>query len=201
MRFIVFLMLGALFISTEACKKGPNDPEFSIHSRAARLSGDWDVVSGMWQEPGTETVYDGEYFIITTNDSLVDSLAVNLDYSFDRNGNYTRTIITDYPTDWFGDNRPAFTEDVTVKGFWNFVGGNDGIKEKSQLLLRETEVNTAVSNASSAVEIMTYEGQTEGFIYDIDRLAKSEIVLTYNLLITDKTGTIVKSGELKLDRK
>ncbi len=192
---IVFLaIIPALF---PACKKGDNDPAFSLRSRKARISGEWTMESATWHKPDTTITYDGENMVFEYETAgTADTLHVQNNITFNKDGTYQEVIITDYPTDWWGNGLPAYTLTETVKGLWNFTGGNSDTKNKSRLLLRVTEVLKSASNAGSNIDALTYQGQTGGFIYDIDRLAGKELTLKYDLVITANSGTFAEHAEI-----
>lgn len=196
---ITALLLAGMLFPVPSCKRGDNDPGFSLKSRKSRLAGEWKFESALWTHGDTTTTYDGENMLISYN-QITDSLIVMSTMKFDKEGTYEEEIITDYPTDWRGNGQPAFTLTKTIKGIWNFSGGGGGTKAKSQLLMQVTEESTSASNSGSNVNATTYSGQTEGFIYDIDRLASKELVLKYELITTSANGTLLKTGELNLKK-
>lgn len=196
-RLVTAFLLAGVLLPVSSCKKGENDPGFSLKSRKSRLAGEWTFESALWTHGDTTTTYDGENMIISYNE-INDSLIVLNTIKFNKEGTYEEEIITDYPTDWRSNGLPAFTMTKTIKGIWNFSGGGADSKARSRLLLQVTEESTSVSNSGSNVKAITYSGQTDGFVYDIDRLAAKELVLKYELIITSVNGTLLKTGELNL---
>ncbi len=193
---ILLAIIPALF---PACKKGENDPAFSLRSRNSRISGEWTMQSATWNNPDTTVTYDGENMVFKhdTGDGFTsDTLQMQNNMTFNKDGTYEEVTITDYPTDWRGNGFPAYTLTETVKGLWNFTGGNSDTKNKSRLLLRVTEVQNTASNAGSNIDALTYQGQTDGFIYNIDRLASKELTLKYDLVITTNAGTFAEHAEI-----
>lgn len=193
---VLLAIITALF---PACKKGENDPAFSLRSRKSRISGEWTMESATWNKPDTTVTYDGENMVFSYEaggDLTTDTLQVQHHITFNKDGTYKEVIITDYPTDWWGNGLPAYTLTETVMGLWNFTGGNSDTKSKSQLLLRVTEVLKNASNAGSNIDALTYQGQTGGFIYDIDRLAGKELILKYDFVTTANSGTFAEHAEI-----
>lgn len=191
------MLLAVLCGPQWACKKGENDPGLSFKSRKSRLAGSWTLQSATWMYGDTTTVFDGDSLAITV-DSITNSLAMTGSFQFDKDGTYGKITVTDFPTNWQGNNQPAFTQTETIMGIWNFTGGGGGVKSKSQLLLQVTEWSVAASNSGSNVITTAYSGQTEGFVYDIDRLASKELTLKYDLTTTSTKGTLLKTAELNL---
>ena len=191
---LLLAMISALF---PACRKGENDPAFSLRSRKARITGEWTMEAATWNKPDTTITYDGENTVFKYDTAgTTDTLQVQHSMTFNKDGTYQEVIITDYPTGWRGNGLPAFTLTETLKGLWNFTGGNNDTKTKSQLLLRVTEVLKNASNAGSNIDAFTYQGQTGGFIYDIDRLANKELRLKYDLVTTANSGTFAEDAEM-----
>lgn len=193
---ILLVLLPVLF---PACKKGENDPAFSLRSRKSRISGEWTMASATWSKPDTTISYDGENLVFSyeiDDDLITDTLQVQNNITFNKDETYEEVIITDYPTDWWGNGLPAYTLTETVKGLWNFTEGGSDTKNKSQLLLRVTEVLKSASNSGSNIDALTYQGQTGGVIYDIDRLANKELTLKYDFVITANSGTFTENAEI-----
>lgn len=193
---ILFAIVSALFT---ACKKGENDPAFSLRSRKSRISGEWTMESATWHKPDTMITYNGENMVFSYEvggNLATDTLQAQHNITFNKDGTYEEVIITDYPTEYRGNGLPAYTLTKTVKGLWNFTGGNNDTKNKSQLLLRVTEVLKSASNAGSNIDALTFQGQTGGFIYEIDRLAGKELTLKYDLVITTNSGTFAEHAEI-----
>jgi len=183
-----------------ACKKGDNDPVFSLRSRQSRISSEWTMQSATWNKPDTTITYDGENIVFSYkvgDDPATDTLQMQNSITFNKDGSYEEVIITDYPTDWRGNGLPTYSLTETTKGLWNFTGGNSDTKSKSQLLLRVTEVLKNASNAGSNIDALTFQGQTGGFIYDIDRLANKELTLKYDFVITANSGASSEDAEVR----
>ena len=71
---VLLAIITALF---PACKKGENDPAFSLRSRKSRISGELTMESATWNKPDTTVTYDGQNLVFSyeagcdlTNDSL-----------------------------------------------------------------------------------------------------------------------------------
>lgn len=196
-RLLALAALVSIIIGIPACKKGENDPGFSLKSRKSRLAGTWTLKTATWTHGDTTTVYDGDSLAITL-DSTTNTIAMTNSFQFDKDGTYGEITVTDFPTNWQGNGQPAFTQTETIAGIWNFTGGGGGVKSKSQLLLQITERTTSASNSGSNVITTAYSGQTLAFVYDIDRLASKELTLKYDLTTTSTNGTLLKIAELKL---
>lgn len=164
------------------CKKGEGDPFFSIHSRKARVIGEWTVNSGEGTRKEISTsgsstltktttwVYDG------TNKS--ESISVDggsgsnptntnskftITYEFYKEGKF-KTVYTDN-----NNSIPAIT---ITEGLWNFTDGIGEEKKKSSLVLRSLSV------VSSSGIMTTYEGtDAPTVVFDIHELKNKEMVI------------------------
>ncbi len=190
---IGFFIIAALVV-LPACKKGENDPGFTLRTRKGRLAGTWTLQTATTLHGDTTTAY-AQDSLATTLDSITTSLKVTNTMQFDKNGTYGEITVTDYPTNWQNNGQPAFTGTETLTGIWNFTGNGGDVKSKSQLLLQITERTITASNSGSNVFTTVYTGPTLGFIYDIDRLASKELTLKYEHTTTGTQGTLVKTGE------
>ena len=161
------------------------------------MTGEWNLESATWTQTDTTTTYDGQTLLIAYQDSITDTLTMQLTLNFSRENTYEEVKITDFPTNWQGNNQPAFTLTETTLGTWKFTGGG-GVPEKSQLLLQVTQSSQTASNTQSNVDAIDFEGQPEGFVYDIQGLSSKDLILTYDLIITSTAGTFTRSGELNL---
>ncbi len=191
---VISVLIIAAPVLLPACKKGENDPGFTLRSRKGRLAGTWTLNTATTAHGDTTTVYDGDSLAITL-DSITDKLKVTNTMQFDKNGTYGEITVTDYPTNWQSNGQPAFAQTVTISGIWNFTGGGGTVKSKSQLLLQVTERSVTASNSGSNVVTTAYSGQTQGFLYDIDRLATKELTLQYQFTTTGTQGTLENIGE------
>lgn len=143
--FLFIIIAVEIFIG---CRKGPEDPLISFHSRKHRVTGLWRVAYYMVN--GTDSLMNN----VSTKDtfSIPYGVAGTMTYTkkkvylyeFDLNGDYIfRTLIHwDAKRDWFGNN-PYCTDsiysfkDSSFKefGFWTFEGGTNGYKKKELLSL------------------------------------------------------------------
>lgn len=191
LRFIVLIILGVSFIMTwNSCKKGPEDPFFSLYSRKHRVVGDWTV-----------SVYTVDF-----KDSLrrvIDSLTIQggcgeetdktVDYysyiiTFDKNGGYIENlkVRTENSIDILNNTVNCFdaiTNDsvttVTSKK-WNFTGNIGDVKNKEQLVLFDPE---------------TLESQ----IFDIIKCGEKQMKL--QIIVQDPVTNIGTIRQYTLDKK
>ena len=91
---LLFFTVSLIF----GCKKGDNDPVFSLKSRKARLTGAWVVESAAWNSGDTTWIFDGTNLTRTDTNSI-DVVDYSYKMEFDAAGNYVTTMITTYPID------------------------------------------------------------------------------------------------------
>ena len=176
LKIILFILIGfTVFNLWQSCKKGPEDPFFSIHSRLARVAGDWNI---------TEYKVNGADSLRQVIDSIafpgfcgpeVDKTILVYKYiwSFDKNGGFkeTRTRDSTVSID-IQNNVPITCEDsiytdstvkVTVLN-WNFTSGVGDLKNKEQLYTIDPE--TQKITLYNIVELRNNEMKLERDIID-----------------------------------
>ncbi|MCY7408929.1 MAG: hypothetical protein LH473_01525 [Chitinophagales bacterium] len=191
LRFIVLIIIGVSFIMTwNSCKKGPEDPFFSLYSRKHRVVGDWTV-----------SVYTVDF-----KDSLrrvIDSLTIQggcgeetdktVDYynyimTFDKNGGYIENLkirtensidITNNTVNCFDALTNDSVTTVTSKK-WNFTGNIGDVKNKEQLVLFDPE---------------TLDSQ----IFDIIKCSEKQMKL--QIIVQDPVTNIGTIRQYTLDKK
>lgn len=143
-----------------SCKKGENDPSFSLKSRDARITADWVlnsmnkskvVVSKIGQETlytsTTTYVFDGTTMTETSNIGFGDqvkSYPYSLEIVINENGTYNQTEITDgektETTDyWFWANSDKSKIAVTLSGNGTYMINR---LAKDELVLTQSTVTT-----------------------------------------------------------
>ncbi len=164
-RFVIYpflvIWIGTLFSS--GCRKGPEDPFLSLRSRKARLTGDWNVVSGYgfektivsgWHDffdlglndsTAVSMVFDGEWIAFDTSGNFVapERSQLSIRCTFRKNGIFRKTVTTQDTTENVFDSHFTLTyaEQLTV-GRWNFLQGNGDVKNKQHLLLQNDTITT-----------------------------------------------------------
>ena len=168
---IAILTIASLTILS-SCKKGANDPFLSLHSRKARVAGDWTLkkfdetyTSG---STTTVTTYDGTTKVETTSGSSSSS-TYSLKYKFDKKGTYTMTQ-TETISGW--------TDQRDETGTWNFTSGVGKDKNKDHIVIKTlTQTNKSGTLPASTT---TYTGDDAPVaMYYLDELKNKTMVLKY----------------------
>ena len=172
--FLVAILIISSF-SFESCKKGEDDPFFSVRSRKNRVVGEWKLVSGYYEQ----------------NENTVGGTTLNMKFDLTESGAHLYFSVADatyygYGSDnvWYSE-KFAFNADGTFThymkfdtdtwnetGMWNFTGKvGDERKNKSELLLM---FNESISNYYGKE---TWSGEVNSFVYDIVELRHKRLVL------------------------
>ncbi len=192
MKTSIKIAVAALVIASfgfEGCKKGPNDPFMSIHTRKARVVGDWKISAGSGSDQtGSQTpttwTYDGTTYSSTSGSTTTTS-NLTITMSFVKDGTY-KSVTTTTAT--------GFSDAVTETGTWNFTGKVGDDKNKDHIVMKtlvSTDVTTIGSTSSTSTD--TYTGDDAPVsIMMLDELKNKEIIMTW-------TGT-TKNGTASQDR-
>ena len=170
-RFGFFFLLLFVVSSMISCRKGPEDPLFSLTTRKNRISKEWKAYS--FKVNGVEKIVENGTFNIDQGDcgtqtiQRFDSLTISLD--FRKSGEFfdNRCEVLEEQSTVTNPSSPGcsslvFSRSVdqctTSNGFWNFSGG--------------------VGNTSSREQVFIYVQETGvGILWDIVRLASDELKL------------------------
>ncbi len=175
-RFSIPAILCSLFI-VSGCKKGENDPFLSVHTRKARVAGEWKMTSGTSTQNNYYSSASTTNVITTTYDGVNASESSVTTTPFGTTTTNSTYAYTDQMTmERDGTMKGTNTNDgvtTTFEGNWNFSGGIGEMKNKSQLMLLYTKVTD--DNGTSTLEANTYQ-----IIYDINELRTKKMVLTYS---------------------
>lgn len=181
------LLTGTLLITTilnlcTSCKKGEDDPAFSLRTRKARVTGEWKAVQGTSYTSNegidykntqevtyTENTFNGIQIETSLNDIKKVTYAGKYSYeiTLDKNGNYEI-------------NQTSDGKEFYSKGRWNFTGNIGKNKNKQQLVLTQTNNNGRNITGN-------FVNQT----FDIKELRNKKMVLT-NEFNTEIAGYIQK---------
>ena len=193
---LLFFMVSLIF----GCKKGKNDPVFSLKSRKARLTGAWVVESAEWNSGDTTWVFDGANLTRTDTNSI-DVVDYSYKMEFDAAGNYVTTMITIYPIDNPDTTLSGVSCELVESGLWNFTGGAGTTKTKSQLLLLSSKTEEICSDQPASVNTVSVTGQNRGVVYSIDRLSDKELLLMYGAEVASVNGTNIRTAEIILKKE
>ncbi|NQV52969.1 MAG: hypothetical protein HQ500_07285 [Flavobacteriales bacterium] len=176
---IAILLLGMI---VPACKKGDEDPFFSLRTRKNRLTGDWKVeqyekYSDYGPIRSIRYVKDSG-LVFLREDSTSFARPFSWVISFKGDGGYTAEMRENFPAD-SSSTGTAYTLNTVEKGEWKFTGGN-GVPNRSELIFLNEEITRERSDQGSNIDIVSISGPIEGEVYSIDRLSNKEFWLSYS---------------------
>lgn len=191
------LILPVLFVLlATGCRKGENDPWFSLHSRKARVAGSWTVTSGC----GKDTEVNPSYTITNEwsfNGSVktVNTVTIGHDTVLSSSSDKYQLLCTFEKDGSFAiveNNGTSSAGSSTKRGTWNFA---DGEERRSRLILSITTWETPSGS-------LHYEGSNcPVVIYDIDELRNDKMVIAWEGSLTDRGATTTEKGSFVLEQK
>ena len=207
-----FLVLGlAVLLITSSlsfvgCKKGENDPGLSLKSRTARITGEWELSKGDWEELTTSTYsnttsinkdsysFDNGALSVTEFDGTnTDSYTIDMEYTLtiEKDGTYelvdkqTRNI-----------NGTILTTTNKYEGNWAFVYGNDNLEIKNKERVEFTYTKQTIIYTDGTTDIYNYSGKswTGDNMLLLDKLASDEMVAIIDTKYVHDTYTSETTG-------
>ena len=177
----VLLFLLALFVST--CKKGEDDPLFSLSSRKARMEGEWRFVSGdlvigatdlkNWTRYNEVYVFKGSGYEKTAtgvSHPIVSKGTFILSLSIKKDGHFSLEEIFDGKT-------------LLADGNWDFNSGVSSKKGKSEVSFEITNVSKGVSGGYHLLN-----QSSVNFSYKIKELRSKRLVLKIEKLVYEDSN-------------
>jgi hypothetical protein len=175
MKKILFLITFISITLLNSCKKGENDPFFSIYSRNNRISNNWKLtdIEGTYTTPNGPVneafSYNEKKLIISNLDgSVIRELSYTLEMTIEKKGNYSYYEIY------------VNTDNIKIEnigsGTWKWIK----IDKKKDAIQFE-DYNSY---------LLDYYNKKSSRVYTIDRLAKNELIIKekYNFKL-DNTST------------
>lgn len=190
---IITLLLAIDFILPFAgCKKGENDPFFSLMSRKARLVGEWELTEANYNIANIEII-DGRQYRSTYNSVYVNGVETYTEIDIGLNekkgtNKYKREIHFDKK-----GNYSTIYKDESLKfestGYWAFLNKNKeaDLKNKEAIVLAANSGNLS-SNIYTYSENYSIVGFNVSNTYLINRLTNKELILMIDLKTIDNIG-------------
>ncbi len=171
---IIALLLASSFT---ACKKGENDP-FSLRSRKARLTGEWELKNADFKntliyngspKKTTTFLYDGEIMRRHTN-------GYGIDYPYSETIEIKKdgTFTLDISQGEGGDISKAYGS-----GVWYFLKGNKKLGVKNREIVQFLMQKIKLIDAEGNVNEQGFEGKNSDFSFSfvLDRLSNKDFVV------------------------
>lgn len=182
---LLFISIGILF---DSCKKGENDPFFSFKTRSSRLKGEWMLMSGeITTTTGSNTsveTYNGATMITTVNGLEIDNKTYTDNITFDKEGTYTRSGLTD-------------TLSYTEEGYWAWIHKN----KKAELKNKEAIGMSSTKYTDSSGSVSSDAGFFVAGIWMLDELSSKQMVIIVEGSSTTGNVTTTKKGTYTYEKK
>jgi hypothetical protein len=178
-RFILIFVSFAMLVPVlNSCKKGDEDPFFSIYSRKHRLCHDWKFSYYKKILQHNDSIISYEFDGASMHKIIgIQSYysAATMEISFDKSGNYIweETISND---------TSVYT--YTEEGSWYFSGGGDDsdTKYKELLAMQKNKVTeTLQADGTNTTTNYTGSGNLDAIVYKIIKLANQEVKFEYKV--------------------
>lgn len=181
MKTSIKIAIAALIIASfgfEGCKKGPNDPFLSIHTRKARVAGEWTLKSGSGTDVNnsqtTTWTFDGSNYS-ETDQSGTFTAGLKWTFTFEKDGTFKTVQTTTY-------GGAGGTDVVTETGTWNFTGRVGEDKNADHIIMKTLSSQDVYSvGSSSTTTTDTYTGDdAPTSLYYLDELKNKEMIFTWD---------------------
>lgn len=194
---VLNILLAVVFIAlASSCRKGENDPVFTLLTRKARLANNWKVSFFEITKGDTLFSYDGEKELVKIGDVELASIPATHSYIFEKDGRFTIEITKEYPAQYLDWAVGAQTVTTLETGVWSFAGGSEDVKTKEELLLLPDRWERRVEGFAE-VDVKTWEGQNSGIVYNLDMLKSSSMRWIYDVNSNTPTGVEKESGSIE----
>lgn len=205
-----WIALILLFTFLASCKKGANDPLFSIISRKKRLQGSWTLYIGSGdrmlqyqnQSQTVNSTEDFDYYNFTNHVTYSDGLQ-ELNYNQDMYV-YFKFYAKDsvehvWTTQLFNQITGApYTQEITKRGTWEWRAG-DG-KPKSHIQVKYHYIQTQEDCIGCDTTETEYSGDNKpSQEYKIDRLSKREFNILFTEDLSDSASNYVNISNWQMN--
>lgn len=176
---LFFLLIVLIVVS---CKKGEEDPSFSLRTRKNRVVGDWKIKSGRSSYEETNSngsisysegfQYTETGYTYTTGSGWSTQIYVgghSYSFKFNKDGTFTSLEIYD-------------GQAITCKGVWDFNAGVSKAKAKQ-------EINVRYESVQNSSGLKTYKGNQTSLTYSILELRNKKMKLRAEYSIKNPDGT------------
>lgn len=185
MKLLTKTILSSVLISVlfSTCKKGEDDPFFSLRTRKNRVVGEWKLKSGRYtintQEPGYSP--EGETYEFSESHFTYALDIPGSIYTGVAEGPYSRTI------KFTKDGKVNIQENIdgyytVIDGTWDF---NDGIGEAK----KKQFINIHVITYNSGSGTYSYSGNQTDLTFEITELRNKKMVLYSKNSTTEPDGS------------
>lgn len=187
--FLSLILISSVLLF-DSCKKGPEDPAFTLRTRKNRVVGEWKLKSGNYRHHSTDVYGNPDGYSI-------DFTSSEYDYYQDVTGGVAGVKGPYFRNFKFKkDGSVTILESIDnqlsiIEGTWDF---NSGIgKDKSKTLLLIHIINYT---GSGGVGHSTYTGNNKDLVFYIKQLRNKKMTLTLDYSEDNSDGTNLSISEL-----
>jgi hypothetical protein len=177
----IFVVMLAAIISMTAlsCKKGEDDPAFTLLTRKARVSGSWKMTNGKVTlgVSDAKTVYSDYLFIFTQNNYTLNIPGNGAHFEGPAELNITFT--KEGTVKW---NQVLDSLSLDAGGEWDFIGRSPDHRSKETIYIKATELN----GYSQILEL--FNKALSRFSYQIKELRSKKMVLVCDKELINTTS-------------
>ena len=190
-KYLVFTAI--ILLTVSSCRKGDDDPFFSLLSRKARLINEWILIEGTQ----TTTLIAGQNSITFDYTITEDSIShfdgyENQTFAYTERMTFKRdetfSLVTEQDYYGYGNMK------VTYEGYWTFMNSVDDYEKKERVQLTIESMKTEFNGQSSTV---MYDQEDISYILFITRLSNNELNFNFDFTIQNETTNIETSGTKK----
>jgi hypothetical protein len=175
-KVIVYYIVSIVFFGLLSCKKGEDDPNFTLLGRKTRLSGEWKLTEGKMttglKSKGQKM--EGHRFTFTKNRYVHDEVGKGA--HFEGPSFLTLTIEKD-GTISFSQQLDSIS--LRGAGAWDFIHKSQGLKNKEAIFVK---LNSIMGYSGYFV---TFNKSNGSFMYKIKELRNKKLVLVSDAELID----------------
>ena len=199
--YLLMLVIGVGLFNL-GCKRGEDDPFFTLLSRKSRITGVWTLEKGDWSVKhrsatdvdSTYTFSDGKV-TLTAQGVKLDPYELDQTFQLNSDGDYEIYGERTFPANFNNATSPEYVIKRTQNGFWQFGSGNGDVPAKSELILQQALYQQTYAIGAN-VDVVDVDNPMTAFVYGLKKLTNDEMVLTYDEIYSDRFGRILRSGTL-----
>jgi len=174
----LLLLLVIIIVIIPSCKKGDNDPFLSLRSRKARITGNWELITGTTIYTFNDTTESVTYY-----ENKVDVVYSTTDAGTIASGTYSYTEKWNINKDYtFKITQNFFDYRKEISGYWSFYNKDKNLelKNKEAIIFRILSEKIIYTTSGVNNSEYAYSGTyCPDFLFFIDKLTNKEIIVKY----------------------
>ncbi len=172
----IIILSALIILILGSCRKGEDDPFFSLLSRTNRIEGIWKLEQGNMNISMTvdETVSNASFSMtedsmttITQNQTSTEQYIENIEFKKDGSFSLSTSQFYDY----------GYVLESSLNGTWEFLDNDGDYKNKERIKL--TPTNHTLTNGPDDITSIDLTNLTYIYILYITRLSNNDLVFDY----------------------